>query len=141
MVQCSFEDSFFPPQFYQYVLKLFLLIARNKSTCNVGNLSSITGLGRFPGKGNGYPLQYSCLENPMDRGAWWATIHGVTKSWTRWRDSLSLSRIKHLIKKSYNFMAFNAKIWEICYQWLSRKMYTRVTSFCVFIDTYHYYCN
>ena len=34
----------------------------------------------FPGEGNGYPLQYSCLENPMDRGAWWATVHGVTKS-------------------------------------------------------------
>ena len=37
---------------------------------------------RFPGEGNGYPLQYSCLENPMDRGAWWVTVHGVTKSWT-----------------------------------------------------------
>ena len=39
--------------------------------------------GRSPGEGNGSPLQYSCLGNPMDRGAWWATIHGVTKSWTR----------------------------------------------------------
>ena len=39
--------------------------------------------GRSLGKGNGNPLQYSCLENPMDRGAWWATVHGVTKSWTR----------------------------------------------------------
>ena len=40
----------------------------------------IPGSGRFPGEGNGYPLQYSCLENPMDRGAWWATVHGVEKS-------------------------------------------------------------
>ena len=40
----------------------------------------IPGLGRSPGEGNGNPLQYSCLENPMDRGAWWATAHGVTKS-------------------------------------------------------------
>ena len=42
----------------------------------------IPGSGRSPGGGNGNPLQYSCLENPMDRGAWWATVHGVTKSWT-----------------------------------------------------------
>ena len=43
---------------------------------------SIPGLGRFPGGGNGNPVQYSCLENPMDRGAWRATVHGVTKSQT-----------------------------------------------------------
>ena len=43
----------------------------------------IPGSGRFPGEGNGYPLQYSCLENPMDRGAWWATVHGVEKSQTK----------------------------------------------------------
>ena len=47
---------------------------------NAGEESSITGSGRFPGEGNGYPLQYSCLENPMDRGAWWATVHGVTRA-------------------------------------------------------------
>ena len=41
--------------------------------------SSIPGSGRSPGEGNGYPLQYSCLENPKERGAWWATVHGVTK--------------------------------------------------------------
>ena len=41
------------------------------------------GLGRFSGGGNGNPLQYSCLENSMDRGAWWATVHGVAKHWTR----------------------------------------------------------
>ena len=49
------------------------------STCNVGDLGSIPGLGRSPGEGNGNPLQYSCLQNPMDRGAWWATVHEVTK--------------------------------------------------------------
>ena len=52
------------------------------SACNAGDLDSIPGLGRYPGEGNGIPLQYSCLENPKDRGAWWATVHGVTKSWT-----------------------------------------------------------
>ena len=56
------------------------------SAYNVGDLGSIPGLGRSPGEGNGNPLQYSCLENPMDRGAWWATVHGVTKSRIRLSD-------------------------------------------------------
>ena len=46
---------------------------------NVGDVGLIPGLRRFPGGGNGNPLQYSCLENPMDRGAWWATVHGGHK--------------------------------------------------------------
>ena len=54
-----------------------------ESTCNSGDLSLIPGSGRFPGVGNGNPLQYSCLENSMDRGAWQAIIHGVTKIQTR----------------------------------------------------------
>ena len=53
--------------------------AGKESTCNVGDLGSIPGLGRSPGEGNGYPLQYSGLENSMDRGAWQATVHGVAK--------------------------------------------------------------
>ena len=53
------------------------------SAWNVGDPGSIPGLGRSPGEGNGNPLQYSCLENPMDRGAWWATVHGVAKSLTQ----------------------------------------------------------
>ena len=44
-----------------------------------GDTGSIPGSGRSPGGGNGNPLQYSCLENPLDRGAWWATVHGITK--------------------------------------------------------------
>ena len=59
------------------------------SACNVGDLGSIPGLGRSPGEGKGNPLQYSCLENPMDRGAWWATVHGVAKSRTRLSDFTS----------------------------------------------------
>ena len=54
-----------------------------ESACNVGDLGSILGSGRSPGKGNGCPLQYSGLEDSMDRGAWRATIHGVAKSQTR----------------------------------------------------------
>ena len=56
------------------------------SAYNAGNPGSIPGLGRSPGEGNGNPLQYSCLENPMHRGAWWATVHGVAKNWTRLSD-------------------------------------------------------
>ena len=50
-----------------------------ESACNAGDPCSIPGLGRFPGEGNGYPLQYSCLENSMDRGAWWAKVHEVSE--------------------------------------------------------------
>ena len=53
-----------------------------ESTSNVGDLGSIPGSARSPGVGSGNPLQYSCLENSMDRRAWWATVHGVAKSWT-----------------------------------------------------------
>ena len=49
---------------------------------NAGDASLIPGLGRCSGEGNGNPLQYSCLKNPMDRGAWWALVHGLTKSQT-----------------------------------------------------------
>ena len=53
-----------------------------ESTCNAGDLGSIPGLGISPGEGNGNPLQYSCLGNPMDGGAWWATVHGAAESQT-----------------------------------------------------------
>ena len=56
-------------------------MVKNPSTYNEGDQGSIPGLGRFPGEGSGSPFQYSCLESSMDRGDWWALIHGVTKSW------------------------------------------------------------
>ena len=56
------------------------------SACNAGDLGSIPQSGRFPGEGNGNTLQYSSLENSMDRGAWWATVHGTAKSQTRTSD-------------------------------------------------------
>ena len=61
------------------------------SACTVGGLGLIPGLGRSPGEGNGNTVQYSCLQNPMDGGAWWATVHGVTKSWTRLSDLTNFS--------------------------------------------------
>ena len=62
---------------------MFYASTSKESTCNAGDWGSIPGSGRCPGQGNGNPLQYSCLENPMDRGASQATVHGVTKSWTQ----------------------------------------------------------
>ena len=53
-----------------------------ESACSAGDLGSIPGRGRSPEEGNGNPLQYSCLENSMDRGAWWATVHGVAEQLT-----------------------------------------------------------
>ena len=57
-----------------------------ESACSVGDPGSIPGSGRSPGEGNGYPFQYPCLENFMDRGAWWVTVHAVTKSQTQLSD-------------------------------------------------------
>ena len=53
-----------------------------ESACNAVDLGSIPGSGRSPGERHGNPLQHSCPENSMDRGAWWATVHGIAKSWT-----------------------------------------------------------
>ena len=57
-----------------------------ESACNTGGLGSIPGLGRSFGGGHGNPLQCSCLENPLDKGIWWATVHVVVKSWARLSD-------------------------------------------------------
>ena len=54
-----------------------------EAACNAGDLGLIPGSGRFPGKGNDYLLQYSCLENSMDKGVWQATVHGVSKRSTQ----------------------------------------------------------
>ena len=51
-----------------------------ESSCNVGDLGLIPGWGKSPGEGHGNPLQYSCLDNPMDRGAWWTTVHGSQRA-------------------------------------------------------------
>ena len=56
--------------------------AGEESACSAREMGSIPGSGRSPGEGTGCPLQYSCLENPMDRGAWWALVHGVAESGT-----------------------------------------------------------
>ena len=72
-----------------------------ESACNAGDLGSIPGSGSSPGEGNGNPLQYSCLENPMDRGAWWATVHGVAKS------RAQLSDLTYLLMFYANILKIN----------------------------------
>ena len=68
--------------------------------CNAGDLSSIPGLGKSTGEGNGNPLQDSCLENSMDRGAWWAIVHGIAESDTIEPLTLSLSfQVYEVMKK------------------------------------------
>ena len=67
-----------------------------------GDLGSIPALGRSLGEGNGNPLQYSCLENSMDGGAWWATVHGVTKSQTRLSDFSHSLNMQFYILHFYN---------------------------------------
>ena len=70
---------------------------------NVRDVGSIPGLGRCPGGGHGNPLQYSCLENPMDRGAWRATVHRVTKSGTRLK---RLSTHAHIQVDTFQLFGF-----------------------------------
>ena len=77
-----------------------------ESAYNAGYSGLIPGSGRFPGEGNGNPLQYSCLENPMDRGAWWTTVHGVTRVGHYW--VISLHFILHLLTfSSCSFLTIN----------------------------------
>ena len=67
-----------------------------ESACNAGDLGSISGSGRFPGGGNDNPLQYSCLENPLDRELWKATAHGVTKNLHNWATKNNLNVNSHM---------------------------------------------
>ena len=85
----GFSSSSVPHFLYKSLRKRVVVwtlvspISHKVSACNEGDPGLIPGLGRSPGEGNGNPLQYSCLENSMDWGAWWATVHGVAKSRTR----------------------------------------------------------
>ena len=63
-------------------MNIYRWLSDKESACQAGGLGLIPELGRYPGEGSVYPLQYSCLENLMDRGAWKAIVHGVTKSQT-----------------------------------------------------------
>ena len=76
------------------------------SAGDIRDACSIPGSGRSPGGEHGNPLQYSCLGNPMNTGAWWATIHRVTKSWTRWSD-LARTHMLRSASNTFIFLALN----------------------------------
>ena len=82
------------------------------SAYNVGGLGSIPGSGRSPGEGNGSTLQYLCLENPMDRGAWSATVYWVAKSRTRLSDFTSDAKLINVFQGNnlWNFLFFGSEI-------------------------------
>ena len=83
-----------------------------ESACNAGDSGSSPGLGRSPGEGHGNPLQYSCLENSTDRGAWWATVHGVAKNKTWSSDQ--------------HFHIFNLAVLQLpCNTWASLQLYAQ----------------
>ena len=75
---------------------------------DTGDTGSITGSGRYPGTENGNPLQYSCLENLMNRGAWWAPVHRVTKGWTQMK-RLSTNKKQEVLKPSRALWGFQAQ--------------------------------
>ena len=85
----------------------------SESAFNVWDPGSILGSGRFPGEGNGNPLQYACLENPMDRGAWRIVVHGLPKSRTRLSNWLSLFHLKE-IKEDLNKCQGITFLWTRC---------------------------
>ena len=85
------------------------------SACNVGDPGSIPRSGRSPREGNGNPLQYSWLENAMDRGAWWATVHGTAKSWT-WLSDFTFTFMDHSPPGSSVHGILQARVleWLLC---------------------------
>ena len=99
-----------------------------ESACNAGDLSSVPGWGRSPGEGNGYPFQYSYLENLTDRGAWRATVHGVAKSLTRLSNQLGLRGVADLALKIDRFWKFGINIYTLIYLKWVMYMYSSIPS-------------
>ena len=96
------------------------------SVYNSGDPGLIPGLGRSPGEGNGNPLQYYCLKNPMDRGAWQATVHGVAKSRTRLSDFTSTK----MEKGSYLRLSSN-NVWGTMLYGLQARAHQQIFCYCL----------
>ena len=89
---------------YKMGISQVVLVVKNPPA-NARDSGWIPGLAKFPGEGNGYPLQYSCLENLMDRGTWWATDHGVTRSRIDWFDLLTVQGTLKCLLQYHNLEA------------------------------------
>ena len=89
-------------------------LSGKESTCNAGDPGLIFGSGRSPGEGNGNPLQYSCLRYPMDREAWRATVHGVTKSQTRLKQLSTCAHKRHETNQAYLTHRYPEGGWWTC---------------------------
>ena len=87
-------------------------LSGKEPACNAGDVGSVPGLGRSPGGGNGCPPQYSCLEDSMDRGAWWATVHGVTNSQTRpkWLNTYKHTNARTVRESGRFYNCFNEEV-------------------------------
>ena len=86
-----------------------------ESACNAGDLGLIPGSGRSPGEGNGNPLQYSCMENTMDRGAWEATVHGAAKSQTQLSNFFSFRFVCFERRGCFFFLLMIIYVKHLCY--------------------------
>ena len=104
--------------------------AGKESACGVRDLVSVPGWGRSPGGGNGNPLHYSRLENPMDRGAWWATVCGVSKSWAQLSNQATITTCAH---KNEN-QCRAQKTWDVEGCWVS---YEQNRLYTIFWSTVH----
>ena len=104
-------------------------------TYNAGDLGLIPGWGRSCGEGNGPPLQYSCLENPMDGGAWQATVHGVAKSWTRLSDFTFISGhvVSVFCHLTYSTQHNTFKVHPGCLKWQDFILFMAEQQFTVFL--------
>ena len=111
-MNCSQDSSKFFKKYIYWSIKVYYQVfpggsVGKESACNVVDSGSIPGSGKSPGEGNINSLQYSCLENCMDRGAWWATVHGVTEFDRTEQLTLSLSSQYNLFTKLYQFHMYS----------------------------------
>ena len=101
------------------IMGLLRWLSGKEATCNAGDKSIMSGSGRSPGEGNDNPLQYSYLENPKDRGAWWASVHKVAKSWTQFGDQTTTTTKGIMIiyvKRKAALFGICYLLWEKCFR-------------------------
>ena len=114
---------------------LLLWLSSKESACRCGAAGSIPGLGRSPGRGNGNPLQYFCLESPVDRGTWWAIVHGVTKSrillsdWAHTHTFMCEWDLRAPIL-NFHFLSFLFSIFCFMFPWLCHPVIPRFQREC-----------